>query len=128
VRYGAAVQDRIKVRPGQLVAIDRAPQAPEVVWRWMTGTVEEVAGDRVAVTRSNAAGKPLARDDGERTWLGGLDRPARRPAPGDLVFFCTVDEPEVADIAREGVPSEPERLRAEYFPIIERAHAAGSPR
>src|SRR3712207_2422344 len=49
-RYGERVQDRIKVRPGDLVAVDGSVEPPAVVWRWWHGTIERLAGDRAAVS------------------------------------------------------------------------------
>ena len=41
--YSDAVRDTIKVRPGDLVAVE--PDGPTVVWRWWSGTVRSL-GDR----------------------------------------------------------------------------------
>ena len=38
-RYSHLVHSRIKIRPRQLVAIDEAPDGPQVVWRWFRGPV-----------------------------------------------------------------------------------------
>ena len=34
VTYSAAVQDRIRIRQGDLVAVNLAASLPEIVWRW----------------------------------------------------------------------------------------------
>jgi hypothetical protein len=40
-RYSALVLNRLKIRPGQLVAIDLDPAEPEVAWRWHQARVLE---------------------------------------------------------------------------------------
>ena len=50
--YSHAVRDAIKVRPGDLVAIDPGgpggPGGPTIVWRWWSGTVESTAPPTVS--------------------------------------------------------------------------------
>ena len=48
--FSAPVRDhRIRIRPGQLVAVDTSKEIPETVWRWVRTTVQGFAGDRVLV-------------------------------------------------------------------------------
>lgn len=55
--YSQAVTDRIRVRPGDLVAVNRSASPPEVTWRWWHGTAVEVpAVDRVLVEREVTRG------------------------------------------------------------------------
>ena len=54
--YSDAVRDRIKVRPGDLVALD----GTTIVWRWWSGRVESVASDgtRALVSRKVTQSPP----------------------------------------------------------------------
>jgi len=81
--WSDAVRNTIKVRPGDLVAVDT--DATQVVWRWWGGTVVDVRGETATVERNvtqRAPGDPrtarvdvLAPDDlevgvGDRVWYG----------------------------------------------------------
>src|SRR5215213_1322307 len=57
-RYGEHVFNRIKIRPGDLVALDDGAEPPAVVWRWWHGTVESVEGDRATVSRTHTQPAP----------------------------------------------------------------------
>lgn len=116
VAYADQVRDQIKVRPGDLVAVDRAPEPARLVWRWWHGRVEAVTGDEITVSRNVTQSGP---DDPRRITadvaLGADWRD--QVAPGDLVYYG--GEPKaVLDVARAGKPSRPERLREEHFPAI----------
>jgi hypothetical protein len=78
------VQDTIKVRPGDLVAVDDLV----VVWRWWGGTIVHCDGNRAVVKRNvtqRNAGDPrtttievevpddLDVDEGEHVWFGTTD-------------------------------------------------------
>ena len=116
-RYSARVQDRVKIRPGDLVAVDRSAAPPEVVWRWWHGTVERVEGDHAFVSRNitqQAPGDPRRATMQIRLseeLAGGV-------APGDTVFFEGQEEKAVVAVARRGVPADPARLRAARFPNV----------
>ncbi|MDP9236551.1 MAG: hypothetical protein M3P30_03980 [Chloroflexota bacterium] len=117
--YGAQVRDIIKIRPRQLVAIDRSASPLEVVYRWFIGDVVRVDGGRIGVVRRDASGAVLtaASGDGvvELAPVSALERDVR---VGDEVFFTK--EPAVLhDIAAGGLPAHPERLRRDLFPRIE---------
>ena len=92
--YSDAMRDTIKVRPGDLVAVD--PTGPTVVWRWWAGTVESVGegGTTVAVSRNVTQRDP---DDPRRATVevevggelvGGVD-------VGDTVWFGTEEDRKV---------------------------------
>lgn len=116
VRYAAPVQDRIMIRPGDLVVVNSAAQPGELVWRWWSGRVEGIEGDTVVVsrrvTRSNAS--DLERGE-ERlplpVWL------ADSVAVGDMIFH-THTPAGIIDVARNGVPVHPEHIRSEGFAEI----------
>jgi DNA-directed RNA polymerase specialized sigma24 family protein len=91
-RYSDAVRDTIKVRPGDLVALD----GDTIVWRWWHGTVVAVdATNRAATVRRNAT----QRADGDpRTTDLTVDVPADLAADlaaGDVVYFGTEDDRKV---------------------------------
>lgn len=120
-RYAPPVQDRIKVRPGDLVAVDLDSEPPRIVWRWWHGTVEAVAGERAHVSRyvsQNSAGGPR-RASRELVISENLIGQVR---PGDTVYF---NDAGVIDVARNGLPANAGRLRAEQFPEVVAAYAGG---
>ena len=112
--YSALVRDRIRIRAQQLVAIDRAPPIPEIVWRWVRATVIEVNESTVGI--DDRMGK-----------LGFATRVASLPlrlSIGDEVWFCNTDQDlEVHDLIVDGKPVHPERLLEYITPIIERVYA-----
>lgn len=69
--YSDAIRDRIRVRPGDLVAIEGS--GPTIAWRWWSGTVEATPDDG---TNPNDGTIP---NDGKIR----VSRPVTRPAPGD---------------------------------------------
>lgn len=86
--WSDAVRDTIKVRPGDLVAVDGA----EVVWRWWGGTVVAVDGGTATVERN-----VTQRADGDpRTARVEVDVPEDLDvASGDRVWFGTDDDRKV---------------------------------
>ena len=120
-RYSARVQNRVKVRPGDLVAVDRGVAPPEIVWRWWHGTVERVEGGRAFVSRNITQQAPG--DPRRATVAVGLSEGlAGGVAPGDTVFFEGQDEKLAVAVARGGVPADPARLRVARFPQIVSAY------
>ncbi len=119
-RYAALVQDRIKVRPGDLVAVNRAAQPPEVVWRWWHGRIERVEGDRAEVSRNHT--QPTMAHSRRRTEaMAVAPELAGHLRVGDTVFFGP--EPVgVLDVAREGMPTHPERLRVLLPEVVSAYH------
>jgi hypothetical protein len=120
-RYAPPVQDKIKVRPGDLVALDLEREPPQIVWRWWQGTVEEIEGARARVSRNVTQAAPDAPRRASRE-LSVSAVLAGQVRPGDTVYFS--DE-TVIDVARDGLPANPERLRAERFPGVIAAYAGG---
>ncbi len=110
VRYSNAMQDRIKVRPGDLVVVDNAAQPAVVAWRWWHGRVERMEGGMAVISREGREGRaeePVPVPG----WLAG------RLAAGDTVFYSH-GEGGVLDVVRDGSPSDPERVRTDGFPEI----------
>ena len=105
--YSDAVRDRIRVRPGDLVAVD--PAGPTVVWRWWSGTVEALgAGVAVTVsrdvTRAEADGSARAAFTAElpADLVGGVD-------VGETVWFGVEGERKVV-VAVAGPEAHPRRV------------------
>ncbi len=91
VSYSVAVRDTVKVRPGDLVAVD----GDLLVWRWWHGTVVSVSepgtGERTARIERNVT----QRGPGDpRTSTAQVEVPADLAADiavGDVVYYGTVD-------------------------------------
>lgn len=119
VTYSAAVQDRIRIRQGDLVAVNLAASLPEIVWRWWQAEVlrplqeaPAAAGHVVIGSLGIAAHARIARPGlelapGERTWIAKSDRGV-----------------EVIDRMVGGEPEQPEWIRRRWFPLIEAEYAA----
>jgi RNA polymerase sigma-70 factor (ECF subfamily) len=99
--YSDAMLDVIKVRPGDLVAID--PVGPTVVWRWWSGTVEAVAAGGTSLTVSRNVTQRLP-DDARRSTMevgvpaelvGGLE-------VGEIVWFGHESDAKVV-VAVQGI-------------------------
>ncbi len=120
--YSAAVRDKIRIRRGPLVAIDRAARPPQLVWRLFRGKVQAVEGNHVSVSRLDG--------DGEHHRGGELLLERVTPAPwleqppavGDEVFYEHGTAPGdgvLQALARDGRPVAWGRLSADLFPRIE---------
>jgi hypothetical protein len=107
--YSALVQDRIKIKPDQLVAIDKSVDPPEIMWRWVSAIVDRIEDERILVS------------DGKCTLIShaivhalNLDL-----EPDDDVWVCNVGHDfEVHDNIVRGKPEHPERLLAYIEPTI----------
>jgi len=108
--YSSLVQDRVKIHPEQLVAINMDTKPPEIVWRWIRAVVIELAADVIVV------------DDMQ-------GHPAKVSLVPDLPLTLTLDdgvwacgtghEFEIHDIILDGKPTHPRRLLKYIAPIIE---------
>ena len=108
-----------RVRPGQIVALDRSVTPPEIRWRFGVNPVEALAGDR-ATLRGRHFRLIDARPDDERA------TPIR---VGDTVVVRSGrvgNELEVYDTVAGGRPRHPERLEAD-FPRIQAIYEAAAP-
>ncbi len=108
----------IRVRSGQIVALDRSTAPPEIRWRFGVNLVEALADDHATLL-----GRPFrlidARPDDERA------TPIR---VGDTVVVRSGrvgDELEVYDMVAGGRPLHPERLEAD-FPHIQAVYEAAA--
>jgi SAM-dependent methyltransferase len=111
VRTGAdyselVVEHRIIVRPGDLVAVDRGTDPPRVVYRLPLAQVERVEDGRILVNAACGNSLPQTPAKGLKADL----------SPGDHVF---IDFGRVHDVAVDGRPTDPERLRAAFFPLVQ---------
>lgn len=112
VNYSPPVQARIKIWPGQLVALNTVPAIPEIVYRWHYVQVEGLKGDKVLIT--NHQGQPV-----ELIVAPGLEV---APQVGDWVYATiggSPDQSEVYDTAVDGRPAHPTFLRGYAFPKVE---------
>jgi hypothetical protein len=118
-RYSRLVLNRIKIRPRQLVAVDEAPDGPQIVWRWFRGPVLLLA-DGYAVVDC-------------RRFQPGFRYPmeiARVPehlldavAVGEEAFYTHGEEGAIAAAVQDGRPADPGRIAADLFPAIEQVYA-----
>ena len=118
VRYSAAVQDRIHIRRGELVAIDHATDIPLLVWRWRRGRVLKALGAQPAPGYVLIGAGPTAAE-------ARVARPDLQLEPGDHVWVLhSARGVEVFDRSVNGEPEHAEWIRREYFPFIEAQYAA----
>jgi hypothetical protein len=111
--YSASVQDKIKVRPGDLVAVDTDGTTPEVVWRWWAGTVERVSAGTAVVSRNVTQSGP------EHPRRASSELPLSPEvegfvAAGDTVFYGSA----IVAVARQGVPERAEQLAQRLLPVV----------
>ena len=108
--YSSLVQDRIKIQPQQLVAIDTDTNPPEIVWRWLRAAVIEHSPDVIVV------------DDMQ-------GHPAKVSLVPDLPLTLEIDDEvwvcstgrayEIHDIILDGKPTHPNRMLEYITPIVE---------
>ena len=114
--YSDAVRDRIRVRTGDLVAVDAA--GPTIVWRWWSGTVESTGADGT-VTVSREVSRPGP--DGSTRATFDVDLSADLATGvdvGETVWFGTEDDRKVV-VAVAG--PEAEARASAQFPRIRQA-------
>jgi len=103
---------RIRVIPGDLAAVDREVDPPQVVFRWGLARVERMEGEQIFTGRTRG-GQPLMLVWGLKAAI----------ALGDKVFAALG---KVHDVSVGGRSSHPDRLRREFFPrIVARSQPAG---
>ena len=112
-RYSSLVQDRIKIQPEQMVAIDMNANPPEIVWRWLRAAIVELTTDIVVMDE-----------------LYG--HPAKVSLPPDLPLELALDDEvwtcstgrdiEIHDLILDGKPTDPNRLLKYITPIIEEVY------
>lgn len=108
--YSALVQDRIKIQPEQLVAIDTDADPPEIVWRWLRAAVIELGADIVVV--DDMKGHPA-----KVSLVSDLPLTL---AIDDEVWTCSTGRDyEIHDLILDGKPTDPNRLLKYITPIVE---------
>jgi hypothetical protein len=113
-RYSPAVQDQIRIRRGQLVAVDRATEPPQTVWRWMRAEVLELRPTGAVVGAYGICSELPLRD------------PDLRLQKGDQVWVgSNGTEKLIQDLVCDDGPKHPDTLAALAFPNI-KAWYAGS--
>lgn len=116
--YATPVYNQIRIRRGDLVALDLAPDPPQIVWRWRRAEVLH------PLTRQPVEGHVFA-GSACHAFEARLARPDLHPLPGDTVWFMGHEHGmEIADRAIDGVPERPDWIRQTYFPIVEAYYAS----
>ena len=107
-RYSDLILNRVKIHPGQLVAVDLEPQVPEVAWRWYPARIVELSDDRVIVqererqlSATRVPGLGTTGNVGDEVWVTGMEG----------VW-------ELQDNIQDGKPAHPSLLRESVFPRI----------
>jgi len=116
--YGPRVVDVIRVRPGQLVALDVSVDPPEVSWRWMVGEIVSIGEGRAALRRADVPESQGAGTSVEAS----VPESVRALSAGDRVFFSSFEDArEVAALATpEGVAAG--RVAERWFGRITAAY------
>ncbi len=107
------VEHRIAVNAGDLVAVNRTSSPPQVVFRLPLAQVERVEEDGHILINA------VCGDFKPHTPAENLDVDV---SPGDRVFVAFG---KVHDVAVDGRPANPERLRATFFPVIQSMYQRG---
>ena len=115
-RYSALVLNRVRILPGQLVAVDMETDVPEVAWRWYRARVVESSESLLLVqdrerqiSAARVAGLETAETPGDEVWVTGMSNGW-----------------EVHDRVADGVPADPDRIREQVLPKIASILAAST--
>jgi len=110
VPYSSLVQDRIKIQPEQMVAINTDTNPPEIVWRWLRAFVIEINKSIIVV--DDMQGHP-----GKVSLVPELPLTLRID---EEVWVCgTGQDFEIHDLIIEGKPAHPQRVLTYIKPIID---------
>lgn len=116
-KYSNLVQDRIRIEPHQLVAVDTSLLIPEIMWRWLRASVVEV----------NKSSVGIQSESGRVDFASRVSQLDLNLSIGDEVWFCKTDQDlEVHDQIVDGKPSHPDQLLEYISPIINRVYSAPS--
>jgi hypothetical protein len=118
-RYSAAVEGRIRICPGQLVAVDVDTAPPSVMWRWFRGVVIYRRDAYVVV--DNHVYQPGLRFPISVVWLPDILEVEVQV--GDVVFYGLETHGAVIDVVRDDRPAHPARVAADLFPVIADVYA-----
>jgi hypothetical protein len=112
--YSPEMEGRVRVAPGQLVAVDSAVASPTVMWRWFRGVVILCRDDYVVV--DNHVYQP-----GFRIPISVLRIPDALEVDvplGTEVFYGHDPHGAVIDVVVGDMPAHPARVAADLFPAI----------
>jgi hypothetical protein len=113
-KYSDLVQDRIRIEPKQLVALDTSLHVPEIVWRWVRAKVVEV----------NVSSVGIKGVSGKVDFASRVAKLSLKMSIGDEVWFCKTDRDlEVHDLIVEEKPAHPDQIIEYIRPIIERVYS-----
>lgn len=107
-RFSALVFKRVRILPGQLVAVDMSPAVPEIAWRWY----------RVQIVESNERGVIVQERERQLSAVRvpGLETSG---AAGDELWVTGMSgQWELHDRVVDGKPADPSRLREKVIPRI----------
>ncbi len=107
---GPVIDHGITVESGHLVVLDGDAEPPQVVCRCVLSPVERMEGERAVVRGPCGLADVLLLPE----WLVG------EVTAGDHVFIAL---DQVYDVARDGRPAHPGRLRAALFPRVAAMYA-----
>lgn len=115
---GRMIAGGVRIRPGMIVALDRATAPPTIRWRFETRPVEALAGDRLTLHGRGFRFVDRRPDDERAVPIRVGDTVVARARSAD-------DGLEIYDTMEDGRPRHPERLTAQ-FPQIEAVYAAAA--
>lgn len=108
--YSPAMINRMKIYPGQLVAIDMDAAQPEIAWRWHRARVIEATPD--AASLEDPTGRRI-----EALRLPGL---VPTLAPGDEVWITGFDMAKAMEVHAKIVDNRPAQLDSLKTQILPR--------
>ena len=110
VNYSRLVQNRIKIRPGQMVALNIEGNPPEIVWRWIRAAVIDLKPDVIVI--DDKQGHPAQ--------VNLVNELPLTLSEVDEVWACgTGSNFEIHAMIVDGKPTKPNRLLKYITPIIE---------
>lgn len=115
VQYSSAIQNQIKIRPRQLVAVQTTTNPPVLVWRWFRGRVEYQQEGYVVVNHrlyQASAHRPI-------NVLQLPERLRHMVQVGDELFYSLDNDGVVIDRVADEHPAHPAQIQADLFPAIE---------
>ena len=108
-RYSALVLNRVKILPGQLVAVDMDPGVPEIAWRWYRTRVVEPDGEKIIVQERERQLNAVI--------ISSIEIPV---SVGDELWVTGMSGVwEIHDRVVDGKPMHPARLLAKVIPRIQ---------
>jgi hypothetical protein len=117
--FAPEVFNKVKIRPGQLAAVNMAADPPEIVWRWYCARIVSATDTELVVDErkrrlqaSRAPGLAAELAAGDQVWVGGVGEGA----------WEALDR-----LSQDGELSRPESARAHAFAMILEAYQGQQP-